>query len=324
MTFYLIIPIYNTQKYLCECLDSLLAQSYKHFKAILINDGSSDESGKIAESYAKKDTRFIYLSQENQGVSSARNTALDYIFNKMLIRGGQQGENLERLNDENNFIAFLDSDDMLESYALNHIAEILATNNCDAFISNRSFCIKDNKKQIFDYSVLKKTLENRSLTPQELIKIAPDSKLTTLWLFAFKATILQNARFEIDIFCGEDIVFCTFATLNSPKIYVDSTPIYIYRLREGSLVRSKDGTNKANSHFRIASIFYEKLQNESDKDYKRFYAYNLKQATKQTLSFHCEYKNLAFKREDLAKFMPFVSLKYRLRFYFPKIFGYLK
>lgn len=213
---------------------------------------------------------------------------------------------------------------MLESYALNHIAEILATNNCDAFISNRSFCIKDNKKQIFDYSVLKKTLENRSLTPQELIKIAPDSKLTTTWAFMFNANAIENMRFDEVLTNGSDWIFCTFTTLNSSKIYVDSMPIYIYRLREGSLVRSKDDTNKANSHFRIANIFYEKFQKQSDESYKRFYAYNLKQATKQTLSFHCEYKNLAFKREDLAKFIPFVSLKYRLRFYFPKIFGYLK
>lgn len=316
INFYLIIPIYNTQKYLCECLDSLLAQSYGHFKAILVNDGSSDESGKIAESYAKKDTRFIYLTQENQGVSSARNTALDYIFNKMLIRGGQQGHN--------HFIAFLDSDDMLESYALNHIAEILSKTDCEAFISNRSFCIKDNKKQLFDYSVLKKTLENRSLTPRELVEIAPDSKLTTTWAFIFNANAVKNVRFDESLINGSDWIFCTFATLNSSKIYVDSTPLYIYRLREGSLVRSKDERNKANSHFRIANIFYEKLQKQSDESYKRFYTYNLKQATKQTLSFHCEYKNLAFKREDLAKFMPFVSLKYRLRFYFPRIFGYLK
>lgn len=78
--FYYVVPIYNVEDYIAKCLDSLLAQRYGHFKAILVNDGSTDNSGKIAESYAKKDTRFIYLSQSNQGVSSARNTALKWIF----------------------------------------------------------------------------------------------------------------------------------------------------------------------------------------------------------------------------------------------------
>lgn len=87
--FYCVVPIYNVEDYIIECLESLLAQEYRHFKAILVNDGSTDNSGKIAESYTKKDARFVYLSQSNKGVSSARNTALDYIFSKTLNRGGK-------------------------------------------------------------------------------------------------------------------------------------------------------------------------------------------------------------------------------------------
>lgn len=80
MHFFIIIPIYNVSEYLRECLESCANQSYKHFSAIMINDGSSDDSGAIAREFALRDKRFIYLEQANSGVSSARNNALDYIY----------------------------------------------------------------------------------------------------------------------------------------------------------------------------------------------------------------------------------------------------
>ncbi|MGX3010188.1 glycosyltransferase family 2 protein [Helicobacter sp. 23-1044] len=86
--FYFVIPIYNVERYIRQCLDSLVAQSYGRFCAILVNDGSSDKSGEIAQIYAKNDKRFIYLSQRNDGVSTARNKALDYIFNNLIGGGG--------------------------------------------------------------------------------------------------------------------------------------------------------------------------------------------------------------------------------------------
>ena len=86
--FYVIIPIYNVENYVGECLESLLTQSHKNFNAILVDDGSSDKSADIAKYYANKDSRFIFLFQTNMGVSSARNTALNYVFSNILNRGG--------------------------------------------------------------------------------------------------------------------------------------------------------------------------------------------------------------------------------------------
>ena len=86
LKIYVIVPIYNVENYIGECLKSLLKQSYKNFIAILVDDGSSDKSADIAKSYANKDSRFVFLFQKNMGVSSARNTALNYIFS--LNNGG--------------------------------------------------------------------------------------------------------------------------------------------------------------------------------------------------------------------------------------------
>ncbi|WP_058122010.1 MULTISPECIES: glycosyltransferase [Helicobacter] len=82
--FYIIVPIFNVERYLRKCLDSLLSQSYTQWKAILVNDGSTDSSGEIAQEYANKDARFVTLNQENQGQSMARNAGLEYVKNLII------------------------------------------------------------------------------------------------------------------------------------------------------------------------------------------------------------------------------------------------
>ena len=88
-----IVPVYNVQKYLSRCIDSILAQTFTDFELLLINDGSKDNSGKMCDEYAKKDTRIHVFHKENGGVSSARNLGLENV----------QGE----------WITFIDSDDYL-------------------------------------------------------------------------------------------------------------------------------------------------------------------------------------------------------------------
>lgn len=80
--FFIIIPIYNVESYLHQCLDSILEQTYTNFEAILINDGSTDSSEKIAQEYVSKDQRFMLFSQENQGISVARNNGLEIVQSK--------------------------------------------------------------------------------------------------------------------------------------------------------------------------------------------------------------------------------------------------
>lgn len=90
-----IIPVFNNEKYIARCLDSLLAQTYSDFEALVINDGSIDRSGTVIQEYSAKDPRIHYFEQENQGVSVARNKGLD--------------------NANGKFVLFLDGDDWLDS-----------------------------------------------------------------------------------------------------------------------------------------------------------------------------------------------------------------
>lgn len=90
----IVIPVYNAEKYLRRCLDSVINQSYNHYEIILIDDGSSDNSGVICDEYASKDSRFMVIHKRNEGVSIARNIGIDHT----------KGE----------YITFLDADDYLE------------------------------------------------------------------------------------------------------------------------------------------------------------------------------------------------------------------
>ena len=74
----IIVPIYNVENYLRQCLDSIMGQTYKNFECLLINDGSPDHSSKICEEFVQKDSRFHYFEKENDGVSSARNLGIEH------------------------------------------------------------------------------------------------------------------------------------------------------------------------------------------------------------------------------------------------------
>lgn len=100
----IIVPVYNVEKYLRHCLDSLLKQTYKNIEVIMIDDGSKDSSGQICDEYANKHENFCVIHKKNAGLGMARNTGLEYVH----------GE----------YITFLDSDDYLESAALNFYIEI--------------------------------------------------------------------------------------------------------------------------------------------------------------------------------------------------------
>ena len=109
----IIIPVYNTEKYIRECLDSILAQTYTDWEAILIDDGSPDNSGKICDEYAEKDKRVKVIHKKNGGLSDARNYGLDAAsgVTRTRAKGVEEAAKCE-------FVTFIDRDDILKINSL--------------------------------------------------------------------------------------------------------------------------------------------------------------------------------------------------------------
>ena len=97
-----LVPVYNTEKYLRRCLDSVLAQTFQDFELILVDDGSTDASGRICDEYAAKDERIVVFHQKNKGQAAARNVALDYVL----------------ASNYSEWITFIDSDDVVHPQIL--------------------------------------------------------------------------------------------------------------------------------------------------------------------------------------------------------------
>lgn len=119
-----IVPVYNAEKYLHRCIDSILNQTFPDFELLLIDDGSKDQSGEICDEYAKKDSRVKVFHKENGGVSSARNVGID--------------------NAVGEYICFCDSDDWVEKTWLLSFFERM----CDNDMLITSFNIYENEKKV--------------------------------------------------------------------------------------------------------------------------------------------------------------------------------
>lgn len=116
----IIVPVYNVEKYLKRCIDSILEQTFRDFELILVDDGSPDQCGRICETYAEKDGRIIALHRENGGLSAARNTGLDWMF----------------ANSESSYVTFIDSDDWIHPQYLETLLGTIEKNNAGVSVAN--------------------------------------------------------------------------------------------------------------------------------------------------------------------------------------------
>ena len=205
MKISIIIPVYNTEEYLRPCLDSILSQSFTDYEVLLIDDGSSDESGRICDAYAQKDSRILVFHKENGGVSSARNCGID----------NAQGE----------FIVFVDSDDLVTDGYLEHLmesdADMVVTGLCK--FGAKSYTIAPTGRA--DFGISKLPIYWNTPPDMNYLYCYPVAK-------RFRSSILREHRLRFDesLFFSEDMCFnmCYYVYAKSftELPYVD----YRYRL----------------------------------------------------------------------------------------------
>jgi len=217
-----ITPFFNGLPYLEECVNSVLAQTLPEIEVILIDDGSTDGSGELADSFAKKDSRVRILHQTNKGVSSARNAGLAIA----------QGD----------YIGFVDADDYIEpemyekmfSAASEKAAQVACTWFKCVYDSENN---APDKKFLFESPTL--------LTPDDVKKFLPGMNTNQIfhftWRNIFNRSFLENERlkFNENIIVGEDTLFNMQALLASAKVLMLPGTLYFYRIHKESCMGSK-------------------------------------------------------------------------------------
>ena len=229
----IIVPVYKVEKYLCKCLDSILAQTYTNLEIILVDDGSPDRSGVICDEYAVKDDRVTVIHQKNKGLSGARNSALD-------VATGD-------------YIGFVDSDDWIE----HDMYEYLLTNaiNFDADIS---FC-----GRIEEYptrAVGKSWPYTEVMETHEALKNLLEDKIlhNGVWDKLWKRELFESIRFPEGM-TFEDMAVVHLLFINARRVVLLPEQKYHYLQREGSIVADTSIANRINFYLAARKRYDEMI-----------------------------------------------------------------
>lgn len=207
-----IVPVYNVELYLKECIDSILSQSYTDFELLLIDDGSTDSSYDICKEYESKDKRIKVYQKTNGGVSSARNMGID--------------------NANGEWIVFIDSDDYIGSEYLYELLSFKDNISCDISLI-KGFIKHQSKKEFFintpKYISIEKAIE--AICGENGLCLAPWGKL-----FKKEIIYLNNIRFKNGLSFCEDLIFCfEYFKYVKSKVFVCNDTSYYYREVNNSL-----------------------------------------------------------------------------------------
>ena len=216
----IIVPIYNTEKYLHQCLDSILNQTYTNFEVLLVNDGSTDSSGIICQEYVERDSRFRYFEKDNGGVASARNLGLEH--------------------SEGTYITFIDSDDWVEQNYLDVLYTALKENDTDVAISTYKRFAQDSVFYLRSYSkendeFLNIGKRNRNSFLEILPKLGElDHSFYSISSKLIKRKIIGNLLFDEQVSYAEDLNFFFHLYLGVESVVYVRDYTYIYRTHDAS------------------------------------------------------------------------------------------
>ena len=214
----IIVPIYNVEKYIKKCMDSLINQTFSDIEIFAINDGSKDKSGEIAKEYAKFDKRVHYIDKENAGYGSVLELAIERISSQYFI--------------------ICDPDDWLELDAIEKLYEIAINNNCDITIANKYIVyLNDNNDKKVDDMVSYFCLKENSVYKDDVSKfsflpVSPHSKL-------YKTSIAKNIKFPFYT-SFTDFLLYAISLQSSENVLYTKTPLSNYLIdRPGNTATDK-------------------------------------------------------------------------------------
>lgn len=216
MKYSFILPIYNVEAYLEECVASILAQTYTDYEIILVDDGSKDSSPMICDRLAEQDTRIKVVHKKNGGQSDARNVGTS-------IASGD-------------YIIFIDSDDFIMTNQFLEKINEKATDNPDLIFYKYQKYFHDNKRfEDCKYSY-QSALEKKTYPERISALVQSDAFFGMAWIKAIKMDVIRSAniQFDVNLKC-EDMDWNYYLMLNSNSIELIDEPFVAYRQREGSV-----------------------------------------------------------------------------------------
>ncbi len=228
----ILVPVYNVESYLSQCLDSLINQTYNNLQIVLIDDGSKDNSWSIMQDYATKDNRIEIYHQENAGVATTRNNLLEKI----------KGE----------YVLFVDSDDWIEldmvEFLINKVKETKSdVVTCGNVINDTPVSSEYNHKILLRKEAIERFLYHIEFRG-------------SLWNKLVKTSLLHNCKFHCGISLGEDALFCWHFLQYADKVLFTDRQLYHYRMNNDSICHSSFGPKKLSAH-----IAWEQICDETTK-----------------------------------------------------------
>lgn len=222
----IVVPIYNVEKYINECVDSIIGQTYTRLEIILVDDGSPDRSGAICDEYEARDSRVVVVHKKNGGLSDARNAGL------------------ERIHGE--YVYFCDSDDTLKANAIELLYKRLSADaeadfvffNAEAFAEKGLNCNPGNYLRKKDYPI-------SSGAEHAFKQLIRDEYIPCAYLCFFRSAFLLKYHlcFEKGML-GEDELFSYHVYLNAQKAIYMPDALYKRRIRSGSIMTSNANIEK--------------------------------------------------------------------------------
>lgn len=215
MKFSIVVPVYNVEKYIRKCLESILRQSYDNFEVIIVDDGSTDESYKIIDEYVQKDSRFKSFKKKNGGLSDARNYGMNYVTGDYLL--------------------FVDSDDYIAEDLLLNLKNILDVKTVDLVAFNSIVC-DDDENIISKRDVAEYVCQDVNLVVKELIT---RPFVETAWIYCYRLDFWKEHHFEYkkgmyhEDFGLTPLIIYEAKTISSINYFG-----YYYVQREGSITKS--------------------------------------------------------------------------------------
>lgn len=250
----IVVPVYNVEKYLKECVESILLQSYTNFELILVDDGSTDNSGKICDSY-RNNTKVKVIHKQNAGLGLARNTGIEEAKGK--------------------YVTFIDSDDYWFPNALEELMTVMELEKADTCVggytrvSNEGEILLEERPQL---QVFHTNEEVRKLFFPRLLGSSPSKKdafRPSVWNAVYSLDIIREKKLKFPserVYIAEDMIFDLEYYLYANRVVTVPSPGYCYRVTPGSLTQKYNEERFEKVVFLYEAVFNKLKEYQYDEE----------------------------------------------------------